>query len=223
MSIASTINDLTKALETDLYSVNSNYVQGLFNNFQIVPHTGQLPPNAVPIGSSGGIGGVPSGTMYMDGNGNLWIVDPMGQSVQVQLPQPMTPEEAAKLKELREERTRETKRLKLEHFKKLPGEFRQNIINSFLWEKEVNDMNAIQAPLSEEEQKLAAREGVQGWNPLGGLSSGLSFHGGLGSASSWIQMGSTPKLPDGITSEDLIKAHTEATAEEQFLDSDRSE
>lgn len=115
-----------------------------------------------------------------------------------------TQQENEELKGLYEEREQETKRLKLEKFKKLPPELRQAVADAIQWSKAVQEINATEAPITDRERELQVI-------PAGYFSHQAVFSGFAG-------INSTPAgwfvLPNGITKDDLLKAHSDATLEE---------
>lgn len=127
----------------------------------------------------------------------------------------LTPTEAAELESLRQDRAAESKKLKIEEFKKLPPDFRQTIVNKLLWKKFVKDSNAKEASMSDREVELQAKQNMQGIYIGGsGLSITSTYPGYLGSNSQVLTVEEGVSLPTGLTETDLVNAHRDACAEE---------
>jgi hypothetical protein len=133
----------------------------------------------------------------------------------------LTPEEKERLKNLEEDRKRETKKAKLDIFKKLPSSLRQQVVDHFIWSDAVNKINSTEIPKSKEQQELESRDKLRNayrgpfwddgsmmdYNVIKEQIYGGGFLRGL-------------ILPKDITPEELIRAHAEATAEEALLGTD---
>jgi hypothetical protein len=118
---------------------------------------------------------------------------------------PLTPEETKELAALETQRSQETKQLKLEAFKELPCALRQHVIDSLLWYnkcKEISTMTAIKSIRQEELELKKPHNFIQY----------SSVHYG--------SITPPPMLIDGLSYEEMIQAHNDATMEESLEESD---
>lgn len=129
---------------------------------------------------------------------------------------PLTAAEEKELKDLEVQRVLDHKRAKLDYFKKLPKEFRQQVINRFMWDDAVKDMDNIPLLKSDREAELETKRALSG-NPFIG-SFRPSFGGGISSLGydNFMPVMGSPPLPVGITKEDLLQAHLDASLEEEI-------
>lgn len=188
-----------------------------------VSHISLIPSTAVPVTS---VCGFPvSGTVYVDsGTGVVYTT-----SSQLNPLQDLSPEEKQKLKSLEEDRKRETKRAKLDIFKKLPAKIRQDVVDNFIWRDAVAKMNAAEAPKSPEQMELENRDqlakAMRGY--MGGGYSRSDFIDSTYYGELHEQLGGTYLrgliLPKDITPEELMRAHAEATTEEALLETTNTE
>ena len=128
----------------------------------------------------------------------------------------LTPEEMKEFAKLEEQHTANTKLLKLEKFKELPATLRQHVVNSILWQRAVEAINTIEAePVNERHKELTAKNP---WNiKMTSIAQMLQTINRT-NGNSLDPMQADIRLPDGITGEDLINAHNEATLEESLLE-----
>ncbi len=140
------------------------------------------------------------------------ILTPSQLSQMLQGLSSISAQEKQELEQLRQQNKLETKTLRLVIFKKLPSDLRQYVINSFIWKESVSEMSNTQAEKSERQKELENKESLSNMFGQGvHISSGSSFS----LDPSWI---AGVALPEGITIEDLKKAHIEACLEEEVLD-----
>lgn len=124
--------------------------------------------------------------------------DPLGE---------LSPEEEQELKDLKVARKLESKRLKIESFKKLDAVTREFVIQSYQWEKAVDEINSVSAAKTARELDLRRREDFNK----------AFMHRTINAKSMWeVHNSGRPRLPDGLTIEDLTKAHLDATMEESL-------
>jgi hypothetical protein len=126
----------------------------------------------------------------------------------------LTQEEEKELKELREQHEINTKAAKIAEFKKLPAELRQYVINILTWNEEAGRIGKVNAERSARHHELEQKEAQSGKL---NVSLGMSWMNHSG-ASIRIE-GATPDV-DGLSYEDLKRAHMEGTLEEQMLEND---
>lgn len=170
-----------------------------------------------------------AGTIWFDVNtGDLKTYDTTtGSWVSVaNVNQQFTPEEAKELADLEADRARESKRLKIEAFKKLPAPLRQQIVDEITWLQEHNKISITEAPKSQRQQELEQKQASQynPWNSpnqwsIGRLQNPFITSTGMEQAMTWRRF----TLPNGLTDDDILKAHNDACAEETLLSSDRSD
>jgi hypothetical protein len=123
----------------------------------------------------------------------------------------LSAEELEEHKKLCEDRVNALRSLRLEVFKKLPAELRQNVLNMLMWAQAVSDMNNISVP-SPRLDELSARLGTAGSSIPSNVFLRAAYVGSpQATAIAYIS------LPDGLSVEDLNKAHSEAVLEEQLL------
>lgn len=144
-------------------------------------------------------------------------------SLQLQSGPPLTSEELTELENLRQDRTAESKRLKIEEFKKLPADFRQTVINKLLWKKFVKEANQKEVGMSQREMELIAKQsqsnngmfigGVGSNITLGSTYPGQWYSGSNGA----LTVEEAVTLPAGLTEADLVDAHNEACAEDALV------
>ena len=117
---------------------------------------------------------------------------------------PLTNEERTELERLKSERAAENKKQKLIIFKTLEKTLRQNIVNSIHWNRAYQQMNEIDVSKSQREIDLENKQ-----NPPGTIwvSSPIPFY----------TSGPSYQIPFGLTEEDVLQAHLEATLEEELL------
>lgn len=113
--------------------------------------------------------------------------------------------EHQELEALVEERSKETKRLQLERFSKLPASLRQYVVDTILWHKACDDIGYISAPKSPREIELEGKNII-------GLNSFVN------TSNSSARLTVSPRIPNGITEEELIQAHNNACMEEVIKD-----
>ena len=135
------------------------------------------------------------------------------------LKDPLTVEETQELKDIKEQHAIDLKTLKINMFKKQSSELRQHVINSFLWQETVNEINIASIPNSDRVNELEAKSKNQSYpystNAIGNLSINIQDSTGF------IRFGAQATLPDGITIQELRQAHLEATLEEEILNGDK--
>lgn len=129
-------------------------------------------------------------------------------------PQDLTIEEEKELNELEDLHKFDSKRLKLNYFKSLPKEFRQQMVNVLLWDDLTKEINEISA--DKPSRLIELRVKKDGNSPyyirnhiINGNSWWLSGH---------IKI-SESILPEGITKEELLQAHLDASLEEEISES----
>lgn len=124
----------------------------------------------------------------------------------------LTDEEKKELAQLRDEHDAEVKAAKLNIFKQLNSEIRQRTIDLFEWANCKQLMDATFVPQNERLAQLTMKESMTGVTTLRAyIGSGTSWYPHLG-----VQ--TEPGLPEGITLEDLKKAHVDASLEESIGD-----
>lgn len=205
-SATNSINDLNnvyiqqelKSLEEELNQIKAS--QGVTTTGPYIGHGTTTLPGMTGIG---GILGLPPGSFF----------PPLA------IPPPLTPEEEVELKDLEVEHRIATKKAKLDHFKQMPREFRQSIINVLIWEEAVEEINAINPLVPERMRQLQSTKQLHGGYYGSGL--GSTFGPGLGhhsSSSMWPPSFVKTKtmLPEGITKEELMEAHMDASLEEEL-------
>lgn len=124
--------------------------------------------------------------------------------------------EELELAHLEAENLVNVKAAKLNQFKSLPKEFRQTVINLISWDEERKKINETLAPGSDRLLSLRARK-VNNGSFFGGLHHHTSFGHGSGH---WPPEGLqfTPVLlPEGITREELVQAHLDASLDEELV------
>lgn len=112
----------------------------------------------------------------------------------------LSADEKVELETLQSEHTAETKKNKLDIFKKLPTDLRQNIINHYLWMEVIGEMNNTKVPKS---PRLLELEDKHSFNRVETSDSYYFPH--------------FYPLPESITMDDLKAAHLEASVEEELL------
>ena len=134
-------------------------------------------------------------------------------------PPDLTHEEKLRLGALQEERRRLTKEAKLNKFKELSGEMRQNIIDSLCLREQVEAINRASADTTKEEENLTEkhyrhiRYRRNSWMMM-------DFHNNNDEV---LTIHSTPFNIElnsgwcGMTLEDLKRAHLDATMDEEVL------
>lgn len=137
----------------------------------------------------------------------------------LQLPAPLTSAEEEELKELEHQQAWSTKMAKLAVFKALPREYRQSIINVLLWEEAVQEINRTSNPESDRLRELKLKQSFSPLSPF--LGSGHTFHPpSMGGRPMWppasFGMPTQTMLPEGITKDDLMQAHLDASLEEEI-------
>lgn len=117
----------------------------------------------------------------------------------------MSDEERKELEQLRKDHEIETKNAKLNIFKALPPDVRQRTLDIFEWVNCRQAMDATTIPQSQRLAHLSMKESLSG-------SLTLRAYMGTGAVHWYPSAGmqTEPSLPDGITLEDLKKAHMEA-------------
>lgn len=124
----------------------------------------------------------------------------------------MSDEERKELEQLRKDHDLEIKTTKLNIFKALSPDVRQRTLDLFEWVNCRQTMDATTIPQSERLAQLSMKEAMTG-------SMTLKAYMSNGSGITWYTssgMHTEPNLPDGITLEDLKKAHMEASLEESI-------
>jgi hypothetical protein len=117
---------------------------------------------------------------------------------------PLSKEESNELTTLVERYNLDKKLLKIETFKKLPFLVRQNAINLLIWQQYKRDISKLEPEKTARHIELEQRKN-SGLIPISGSIWGSGY-------SLTIDL-----LPEGITQEDLEKAHVDASLEEQVL------
>ena len=115
----------------------------------------------------------------------------------------LSADEKVELETLQSEHTAETKKNKLDIFKKLPTDLRQNIINHYLWMEVIAEMNNTKVPKS---PRLLELEDKHSFNRAGVIQTSDSYY-----------FPHFYPLPESITMDDLKAAHLEASVEEELL------
>lgn len=162
------------------------------------------------LGPQQGQGGLTIGTS----SGGILTPSQLTQMLQG-LSAGISQQEKQELENLRQQNKLETKTLRLMIFKKLPGDLRQYVINSFIWKESVGEMNKTVADKTERQKELENKESLSNMFGQGvHISSGSSFS----IDPQWI---TGVALPEGITIEDLKQAHVEACLEEEVLDGEQ--
>jgi hypothetical protein len=164
-------------------------------------------------------GGLPvAGDIYIDSS----TITIHSTGIQLDQFKELTPEEKERLKNLEEDRKRETKKAKLDIFKKLPSSVRQQVVDHLIWSDAVNKITSTEVPKSKEQQELEIRDELHNNVHIG-------FSRSAGSTMDYDVIKEQiyggrflrgPILPKDITPEELIRAHAEATAEEALLGTD---
>jgi hypothetical protein len=132
---------------------------------------------------------------------------------------PLTSEEAEELNRLAIDRATESKRLKVEEFKKLPADFRQTVINKLLWKKFVKEANEKEVQMTDREAELINKQNQANMG-IGSYIGGSNLRISSGSTQWYtgpngaLSIEEAVSLPAGLTEADLIDAHNEACAEE---------
>lgn len=139
----------------------------------------------------------------------------------------LTPEELEELKDLLEEHELNIKYRKLEEYKKLPPEVRELYINTILMHNSINKINTIDSNSVEKNSRLKELETKHSFfqNQLNYITNGAAFQQSI---NQWgqVKLSSpygplvgelSPHVIDGLTMEEIIKAHTEACLEETVL------
>lgn len=146
---------------------------------------------ANPIGSAGGSGNLGTFTVPMGGTYHTqWQSTYKLRS--------LTPEEERRMHELQSEYKEQCRTHHLNAFKKLDSNLRQTVINMFLW----NDFLSSQRILPQKSQELVQLEQMN----LVMLPQDMAYRYDMSAS-----------LPNGITVEDLVMAHAEASLEEEVL------
>jgi hypothetical protein len=120
---------------------------------------------------------------------------------------PLTPEEVKELEGLQQELDITKKALRLSEFKKLPKELRQFVVTAATWQQYLININQLDIQPSARQLELYSKN----------LSANWAYSGSTG----WFQGNfaytvSIP-IPDGLSIEDLIAAHTDQSMEEEIL------
>jgi hypothetical protein len=127
---------------------------------------------------------------------------------------PLSKEETKELNDLAQERAAASKLLKIAVFKKVPPVLRQQVVNQIYWCRAIKEMSAAEADKSEREKELEIRHMMsKGSNPIywsHGYGAGSVVSGG--GSIQYLQ------LPEGLTEDELMSAHNEATLEESIAD-----
>lgn len=123
---------------------------------------------------------------------------------------PLTKEEEAERQLLQDEFDRNIRTQKLSLFKKLHKDLRQRIIDKLMWSEYIQECDNITAAQPDRLRELEARK-----NPGKIFLSGLQVSSDYGYTNIDF-FGNGVKLPDGISSDDLKKAHSEACLEEEL-------
>ncbi len=132
---------------------------------------------------------------------------------------PLTHEEEQELSDLEHQHAYDVKKAKLDYFKKLPKEFRQQIVNIVMWEEAVEEINGTTVETSERQRELQLKKqlsGIHGHPFFGGHRSSLAHHSAFDPMGSFRT--SSTSLPTGITKEDLLQAHLDASLEEEICE-----
>jgi hypothetical protein len=120
---------------------------------------------------------------------------------------PLSKEETRELTLLTEEHLLKTKLLKIEYFKKVPSEVRQEILNIITWQQYKKDISQIESEKTDRHKALESKKN----------SSNIFISGGTAWFSASYDIYSI-LLPDGITLSELKQAHIDSLMEEQVLD-----
>lgn len=129
-------------------------------------------------------------------------------------PNPLSAEEQKELAALEEARKAETKALRIKEFKKLPAALRQHVVNHIMWMKTITVANTIEAPVSARETELKNRNSNYNFTSI--LQGFMQYHTYAGTPmdNTWY---SVKGMIQGVSEEEIIDAHNEATIEEQLL------
>ena len=134
----------------------------------------------------------------------------------------LTSEEKEELDRLTIEHGHEIKKQKLNAFKKINPALRQFVINAITWRESLTEINSVHVDKSQRLQELEQKRQQHNWY----TSAGGSFHQQSGKSSLWTPsfdpshmdgMLRMVGIPEGITIQDLMEAHVEATLEEEML------
>lgn len=159
-----------------------------------------------------GVPTIPGGTIATTGTS---LTTQQIQTLLQGLSTGITKEEKEELERLRLENKADTKKAKIDVFKRLPADFRQHIINMYIWHEVFVEMNSTKTPKSQRQIDLENKEN------FGTLGPGISTYlGGQLSVSIHDSLDFIPypaHLPESITLDDLKQAHLDASMEEEIL------
>jgi hypothetical protein len=126
----------------------------------------------------------------------------------------LTDEQKTELEELTRQRLLVEKNLKLEAFKQIPAELRQQVIDKLLITKHLHSINTISAPLSDREQLLQEREDRYNRKYRRFALKKQPNSRPIFNVDYSIHLEPTDV---GISLDDLLAAHTDATVDEEVL------
>ena len=167
------------------------------------------------VGSGSGGGGGGSGITTTTGQivgglgaGSTFSSGSAGPLIGSMATPPLTLDESSELLNLKSIHDQKVKDARLAAFKEVPSNIRQMVIDMLMWTDTASDIS--QVTVSKDSRLQALETKRDGYNSTF-TSSTMGW-----SRSSY--MTGYIAIPDGLTSEDLKKAHLEATVEEEMLD-----
>lgn len=122
-------------------------------------------------------------------------------------------DERSELIDLEREAEAVLKKGKLDIFKSLPAALRQTIVDTLLWDNAVNKMNGLQYMPSERLRELRHRDDMATTSRFSGYP---SMHNGTSHFPGMKVKNEKFELPNGISADELIQAHLEASVEEEL-------
>ena len=126
----------------------------------------------------------------------------------------ISPEETKELEELDRQYKEDVKNVKLQAFRELPSALRQHVINQLVWYKMAQEISHKTATKSQRHIDLEGKK-------LPFQMAGLSTYIGSVQSTMWGNIPNTsvpPVMIEGLSADDLIQAHNDATLEESISD-----
>lgn len=149
-----------------------------------------------------------AGNITLGSSGNIWLNTGTSSGAALNIGGGLSKEEDEELGSLKEQREEETKYKKIAEFKKLPTELRQFITNCIMWAEQHKRIGELNLNKSAREIELETKQHNGGQ---------LTWSNGT---ITLANPGYDPAIPDGLSGEDIKRAHTEAALEEQILDNE---
>ena len=180
-------------------------IDKLLNIFNGSPATTDVDASQLPIGNNT----LPTSNVNITSGGIVTItttnatVPLLGLSI----------DEKKELDELKAQNEIELKSMKLLVFKKIPAAIRQAVIDGYEWKICYDMMNASVVPKSQRQVDLENKDNAGRIYTLGGV--GSSHYTSIYQDNIYFNL---TNLPQGVSFEELKKAHMEATLEEEMLD-----